>query len=183
MTAEVAVMALFFHRTGNGYCPAQRNKVLKCSRKSSEMFSESWAKMAMATTNSGPFRLDCGPPQATDELLSAQRHNLGFAVVAIVFPREADLSIGEFDHAGVGGGNAVGIAAEIGKDVIGRREGQLGEDHPFGLAQGGEADAKASWVASPAMLAGKRSVPASRARWSCRRSWRVSCPTDKSHDC
>ena len=66
---------------------------------------------------------------------AVKSHHLGLVVVAIVSPAEADLSLFEPDEPTVGDGNAMGVAAEIGEDLIGATKGWLGVDDPFEPAQ------------------------------------------------
>ena len=58
-------------------------------------------------------------------------------------PAEADPAIGQADQAGVGDGDAVRVAAEIGQHLFGAAEGRLGVDDPFDLAAVGQMRAKA----------------------------------------
>jgi hypothetical protein len=61
----------------------------------------------------------------------SERHHLGLAVMAIVFPGEVDLAVGEPGETRVCEGDAMGIAAEISQHLIGSGERALGIDHPF----------------------------------------------------
>jgi len=72
------------------------------------------------------------PPK---ELVSSERHHLGLAVMAVVFPGEVDLSVGEAGQARVGECDSVGVATEIGQHLLGSCERALGEDHAFDRAQ------------------------------------------------
>ena len=49
---------------------------------------------------------------------SSAAHHLNLAVLAIVFPGEVDLTIGEAGQTRVGQGDAMGIAAEIGQNLL-----------------------------------------------------------------
>jgi len=49
--------------------------------------------------------------ETADELVGFQRHGLRVAVLAVVFPGEADLAVFEPDETAVGDGDAVGVAA------------------------------------------------------------------------
>jgi len=64
------------------------------------------------------------------ELIGGERHHLGLAVVAVVFPGEADLTIVEPPQPAVGDGDAMGVAAQIGQHLLGAGERTLGVDHP-----------------------------------------------------
>ena len=51
-------------------------------------------------------------------------------VMAIILPAEADPALGKTDQAAVGDGDAMGIAAEIIKHLLGSAERSLGVDDP-----------------------------------------------------
>ena len=55
--------------------------------------------------------------------------------MAVVFPGEVDLAVGEPCQARVGQGDAMGIAAEIGQNLLGSCERALGEDDPLDSTQ------------------------------------------------
>ena len=73
--------------------------------------------------------------EATDELVGGKGHHLGPAVMSIVAPAEADLSLFDAEEPAVGDGHAMGVAAEIGEDLVGVAEGWLGIDDPLELSQ------------------------------------------------
>ena len=73
--------------------------------------------------------------EATDKLVCVQRHDFGFAVVAIVFPAKSDAVVGRTDQPGIGDGDAVGITAKIGQDLRWSSEGRFGTNHPFDPAK------------------------------------------------
>jgi hypothetical protein len=73
-----------------------------------------------------------------DERVGGERHYLGFAVVAVVVPAEADLSIGKRDQPAVSDGDAVGVAAEIGQHLLGAGEGTFGIDDPVDAPELGQ---------------------------------------------
>jgi len=81
--------------------------------------------------------------EAADELVRGERHDLGPAVLAIVLPGKADLTIIELHQAAVGDGDAVGVAAEIAEHLLRPGERRLGVDDPLdpgqGIELGGEA--------------------------------------------
>ncbi len=72
---------------------------------------------------------------AADELVSGERHHLGFAGLTIVLPGEADLAIVEPDQTAVGDGDTMGVAPEIIEYLLGCSERRLGEDDPVDLGQ------------------------------------------------
>ncbi len=69
--------------------------------------------------------------ETADELVGIERHQFGLAVLAIVFPGEADLAVKERDQPAVSDGDAMGVAAEIGQHLFGATERRLGIDDPF----------------------------------------------------
>lgn len=68
--------------------------------------------------------------ETADELISIERHHLPLAVVAIIFPSERDTIAIDADEAGVGDGNSVGVASEVGQHLYGSCEGRLGKNNP-----------------------------------------------------
>jgi hypothetical protein len=64
------------------------------------------------------------------------------AVFPIVLPAEADVGLVEFEQATVGDRDAMGVAREIGQDLLGTSEGLFPIDHPFGCAQGRQSGGK-----------------------------------------
>jgi hypothetical protein len=73
--------------------------------------------------------------ETADELVGIERHQFGLAVLAIVFPGEADLAIKERDQPAVGDGDAMGVAAEITQHLFGATERRLGIDDPFDVPE------------------------------------------------
>ena len=68
--------------------------------------------------------------EATDELVRIERHQPGRVAVTIIAPAEGYAGLVGADQATVGDGDPVGIAAEIGEDLLGRAERRLGIDDP-----------------------------------------------------
>ena len=56
--------------------------------------------------------------ESPNEFVGSERHHLGLAVVAIVFPGEVDLAIGEPGETRICHGDAMSIAAEIGQHLL-----------------------------------------------------------------
>src|SRR5579863_8796808 len=73
--------------------------------------------------------------KAPHELTSIKRHHLGFAILPIVLPGKAHLTVGERDQPAVGDGDAMRIAAEISQHPFGPAEWRLGVDDPVGLPE------------------------------------------------
>ena len=75
--------------------------------------------------------------KAADELGGVEHHGLEpvAAFDPVVFPFEGDALVVERDEPGVGDGDAVGVAREIGENGLGSGEGPLGVDDPLGPAR------------------------------------------------
>ena len=71
------------------------------------------------------------------ELAGVEGHDLLATLAAVVLPAEADLVVGHGDEPAVGDGDAMGVAPEIGEDLLGPAEGALGVDHPVDPPQQG----------------------------------------------
>ena len=63
--------------------------------------------------------------EAADELVGVERHDLRPAAMAIVPPAERDAFVVHADQAGIGDGDAMGVAAEIGQYLLGPPNGGL----------------------------------------------------------
>jgi len=59
-------------------------------------------------------------------------------VRAVVFPAKAHTAVFEREQPAVGDRHTVGVAGEIGQDLLGAGEWGLGIDHPLGAAQRGQ---------------------------------------------
>jgi hypothetical protein len=93
--------------------------------------------------------------EAADELIGLQCHHLGFAIVAVVFPGEADLAVRKPDQATVGDGDAVGVAAKIGEHLRGSAQRWLGKDDPLYPRQGIEPGSEGGWIGQVGERVGK----------------------------
>ena len=60
--------------------------------------------------------------EPSDELVRGQPHHLGTMVVGIILPAEKHLVVLQGHQAGVGNGDAMGIAAQIAKHLLGSAE-------------------------------------------------------------
>src|SRR5262245_32029053 len=87
--------------------------------------------------------------EAAHELACVEAHDLAAvtAVRAIVLPAEADMAFVEVKQAAVGDGDAMGVAGEIGENLLGPGEGLFGIDDPFGLAQWREVNSELVGIA------------------------------------
>ena len=81
--------------------------------------------------------------EASDELVSAEGHDFVAVVVAIVLPAEGDGAVLDPGQPGVGDGNAMSVAAEIGEHVLRSTERRLGVDHPVDAARRAKQPGKA----------------------------------------
>src|SRR5215213_1191489 len=68
--------------------------------------------------------------ETADELVGIERHYLLPAARSIILPSECDAIAVDADEAGIGDGNAMGIAPEIGQHLFGSGKWRLGIDHP-----------------------------------------------------
>src|SRR3984893_15975494 len=82
--------------------------------------------------------------EAANELGDRDSHDFALVIAAfpIVLPAEGDVGLVEIEQATVGDRNAMGVAREIGQDLLGTGAGLLGIDNPFGCAQGRESGGK-----------------------------------------
>lgn len=76
--------------------------------------------------------------EATNELVGVERHDLRLAAVAIISPAERDAIVDHADQPGVGDGDAMGVAAEVGEHLFRPAERWLGVDDPFEATDFGE---------------------------------------------
>lgn len=73
--------------------------------------------------------------ESAEELVGMKRHDFGLAGIAVIFPAERDMVIGDLGQSVVGDGNAMGVAAEITKDMVRPAKGRFGVDDPVGGAE------------------------------------------------
>ena len=75
--------------------------------------------------------------EAANELGDRDSHHLSLVTTTfpVVLPAEADVGLIEIEQATVGDRDAMGVAREIGQDLLGTGEGLFGIDEPFGCAQ------------------------------------------------
>ena len=96
------------------------------------------AEMADATEAFGQDVLQ----KAAHELVGVERHRLGLAAGAIIFPSETNAVFGAVEKPAIGDGNAMGVAAEVVEDLAWTAERALGVDEPFDAALRGEIGAE-----------------------------------------
>ena len=80
--------------------------------------------------------------------------------MSVIAPTERDGCVVGADQAAVGDGDAVGVAAEIGQDMLGRTEWWLGKDDPVLATKLTDQCCKESASSSRASLPEKRNLPA-----------------------
>ena len=82
--------------------------------------------------------------KAANELGDRDSHHLSLVTTTfpVVLPAEADVGLIEIEQATVGDRDAMGVAREIGQDLLGTGEWLLGIDEPFGCAQRRESGGK-----------------------------------------
>src|SRR6202008_48163 len=80
-------------------------------------------------------------------------NHLGLVAVPIAPPAEADLPLFEADEPTVGDGDAMGVAAEIGEDLLRTAEGGRGVDAPFDPTQLPETLLEGALLGQPGEIA------------------------------
>src|SRR4051794_28746752 len=68
--------------------------------------------------------------EPADELVGGQGHRAVVAVLPVVLPAEADLAVVDGDQPAVRDSDAMGVAPDIGEDLVWAGEGPLGIHHP-----------------------------------------------------
>src|SRR5215207_5142728 len=91
--------------------------------------------------------------EAADELVRDEPHELGGAVLAVVFPGQGDVILVAGDEPAVGDGDPMGVAAEIGEYLSWSAEGLLGVDDPVDPPQGGEMAREPVGIGEPREVA------------------------------
>lgn len=59
--------------------------------------------------------------ETTDELMHIERHQLSDAACSVILPSKGDAIAVHADEAGIGNGDAVGVATEIGQHLLDRK--------------------------------------------------------------
>src|SRR5215472_9486390 len=75
--------------------------------------------------------------------------------MGVVSPTEGDLAFSHGQKAGVGNGDAVGIAGKVGEDLGGSSKRSLGIDDPVGLGSGAQESGKGGRGLERSELAGE----------------------------
>ena len=73
--------------------------------------------------------------EAADELGCVERHQLALVRLSIVAPAEPDPGLVDGHEPAVGDRHAMGVAPEIGEDLVGGAERRFSIDDPADLAQ------------------------------------------------
>ena len=123
---------------------------------------------AEVTDAAEPFRQHV-EQEATNELVSVERHHLGLVVGAIILPAEADATVLAGEEPAVGDRDAMGVASQIVEHLLRPAEGALGIDDPFDIgAAARDAGRRPPVRIKPTRLPKNSSSPLSNA--ACRRS-------------
>lgn len=69
--------------------------------------------------------------EAADELMGIERHQLLDAACSVILLSKGDVIAVHADKAGIGDGDAMGVATEIGQYLFGSGKWRLGIDDPF----------------------------------------------------
>jgi hypothetical protein len=72
--------------------------------------------------------------KASNELLHIEGHHFLFVGVFVIAPAEGDFAVHKADQPMIGDCDAMRVAAQIIKDMIGAAEGRFGINDPFGFA-------------------------------------------------
>lgn len=70
--------------------------------------------------------------ESAEELVGMKGHDFGLGGIAVIFPAEGHMGIGDLSQSVVRNGDAVGVAPEITKDMVGPAKGGFGVDDPVG---------------------------------------------------
>src|SRR3954452_16103186 len=97
--------------------------------------------------------------EAPDELARGQTHGHDGAVAAVVFPGEGDVVLVAGHEAAVGDSDAMGVAAEIGKDLGGAAERLLGVDDPIDPPQAGEMACEVALIGERGQIPEEAQLP------------------------
>jgi hypothetical protein len=73
--------------------------------------------------------------ESAEELVRMKGHDFGLGGMAVIFPAEGNMVIGDLGQTVVGNSDAVGVAAEVTKDMVWPGEGGGGVDDPVGGAE------------------------------------------------
>src|SRR4051794_41702501 len=90
---------------------------------------------------------------------AGQTHDHGGAVASVVFPGEGDVVLVAGHEAAVGDSDAMGVAAEIGKDLGGAAERLLGIDDPVDPPQAGEMACEVVLIGERGQIAEEAQLP------------------------
>ena len=77
--------------------------------------------------------------EPANELVGIERHEFSPAAMTMVPPAERDLVAGHADEPGIGDGDTMSIAREVGQHLLRSAEWRLGVDHPLDTADSGDA--------------------------------------------
>ena len=99
--------------------------------------------------------------EAPDELVGVERHDLRPAAMTIIPPAERDAIVGHADQPGIGDGDAMGVAAEIGQHLLRPAEGRLGVDDPFEATDFGKQAGEGGGLCQVGEIAEEAQPPAS----------------------
>lgn len=97
--------------------------------------------------------------EAADELMRGERHERGRVAVTIIAPAEGHAGLVGADQAAVGDGYPVGVAAEIGEDMLGRAERLLGIDNPVFATKRPDRSCEGMGITEHAERAGEAQSP------------------------
>jgi len=101
----------------------------QCAREGQELFAESVRQQAVVADADEAFWQHV-QKEAAQELYSVEGHDTLLAAVGIIAPAEADAFAVESGEPVIADGHAMGVTAEIAKDMLGSSEWRPGVDVP-----------------------------------------------------
>ena len=93
--------------------------------------------------------------ERAEEFVGIESQGASAMPMGVVSPQEADFVIGHGKESGVGDGNAVGIAREVGQDLGRAGKGWLGINDPVGLGCRAQQSGKRRGGLQRSQLAGQ----------------------------
>src|SRR5215471_9882284 len=98
--------------------------------------------------------------------------------MGVVSPTEGDLAFSHGQKAGVGNGDAVGIAGKIGEDLGGSGKRSLGIDDPVGLGGSAQESSKGGRRLEMSKLAGESELVFCKSSFEARQELPAEYPTE-----
>lgn len=97
--------------------------------------------------------------ESAEELVGMKGHDFGLGGIAVIFPAEGNMVIGDLGQTVVGNGDAVGVSAQITKDMVWPGEGGFGVDDPVGGAEAVDKRSEGLGIGESGQTAVEREFP------------------------